>query len=144
MDLFFIAVDRLKRNVESRRRVTILEGAAGVMQAFSRTSTRSWRTTAASHLNRDIATVGFSTLGLNRQQLVSKYPFVVLKHTMTISPAVAAARATLASIDLANYDAEQSRLMEERCIVVDEADNALGAADKKTCMCSSYHLHKIL
>jgi hypothetical protein len=51
-----------------------------------------------------------------------------------VSPAVAAARATLASINLSNYDAVQTRLMDEKCILVDEKDNALGAADKKTCM----------
>ncbi|KAI0031156.1 Isopentenyldiphosphate isomerase [Vararia minispora EC-137] len=39
----------------------------------------------------------------------------------------------LASIDLSSYDAEQSRLMDERCILVDENDRAYGAADKKTC-----------
>lgn len=49
------------------------------------------------------------------------------------SPAVLAARAALSSIDLTNYDPEQSRLMGERCILVDEQDNAIGAADKKTC-----------
>jgi len=49
------------------------------------------------------------------------------------SPAVLAAQAALASIDLAGYDAEQSRLMDERCILVDEQDNAIGAMDKKTC-----------
>ncbi|KAJ2921790.1 hypothetical protein H1R20_g15304, partial [Candolleomyces eurysporus] len=49
------------------------------------------------------------------------------------SPAVLAARAALASIDLSGYDAEQSRLMDERCILVDEQDNAIGAMDKKTC-----------
>lgn len=43
--------------------------------------------------------------------------------------------AHLASIDLSDYDAEQSRLMDERCILVDEQDHALGAADKKTCTC---------
>ena len=53
--------------------------------------------------------------------------------TMT-SRAVEASRAVLKSIDLsAGYDPEQTRLMEERCILVDEEDNALGAADKKTC-----------
>ncbi|KAF8575350.1 Isopentenyldiphosphate isomerase [Ramaria rubella] len=41
--------------------------------------------------------------------------------------------AHLASIDLSSYDAEQSRLMDERCILVDEQDRAWGAADKKTC-----------
>ncbi|KAF8974046.1 NUDIX hydrolase domain-like protein [Flammula alnicola] len=49
------------------------------------------------------------------------------------SPAVRAAQAALASIDLSNYDPEQSRLMDERCILVDENDNAIGAVDKKTC-----------
>ncbi|KAI6008202.1 NUDIX hydrolase domain-like protein [Pisolithus orientalis] len=49
------------------------------------------------------------------------------------SPAILAARAALASIDLSNYDPEQSRLMDERCILVDEQDNAIGPMDKKTC-----------
>ncbi len=49
------------------------------------------------------------------------------------SPAVLAAKAALASIDLSNYDPEQSRLMDERCILVDENDTAIGAVDKKTC-----------
>ncbi|KAG6898113.1 hypothetical protein C0992_005440 [Termitomyces sp. T32_za158] len=49
------------------------------------------------------------------------------------SPAVQAAKAALANIDLSSYDPEQSRLMDERCILVDEEDNAIGAMDKKTC-----------
>ena len=56
------------------------------------------------------------------------------------SPAVLASRAVLSNIDLSNYDPEQSRLMDERCILVDEQDNALGAADKKTCMTISHVL----
>lgn len=44
-----------------------------------------------------------------------------------------AASGNLATIDLSNYDPEQSRLMDERCIVVDENDHVLGAEDKKTC-----------
>lgn len=47
-----------------------------------------------------------------------------------------AASAALASIDLKGYDAEQARLMDERCIVVDENDKAIGALDKKTCQLS--------
>ena len=53
---------------------------------------------------------------------------------MPDSPAVAAAKAALASVDLSNYDPTQSKLMDERCILVDEDDNAIGAVDKKTCM----------
>ena len=45
------------------------------------------------------------------------------------------AQSAFATIDLSGYDAEQSRLMDERCIVVDEQDNAIGALDKKTCTC---------
>ena len=49
------------------------------------------------------------------------------------SPAVLASQAVLSTVDLSKYDPEQSRLMDERCILVDEQDRALGAADKKTC-----------
>ena len=55
---------------------------------------------------------------------------------MAESRATLAAKAALASVDLSNYDPEQSRLMSERCILVDEQDNAIGAMDKKTCMLS--------
>lgn len=47
-------------------------------------------------------------------------------------------RVALASIDLSGYDPEQSKLMEERCIVVDENDKAVGCADKKTCTPVAY------
>lgn len=49
------------------------------------------------------------------------------------SRAVEAANAAMASIDLSAYDGEQARLMDERCILVDEEDKAIGAMDKKTC-----------
>ncbi|KAL0581625.1 isopentenyl-diphosphate delta-isomerase idi1 [Marasmius crinis-equi] len=42
------------------------------------------------------------------------------------SPAVLAAKTVLTSIDLKGYDPVQSKLMDERCILVDEQDNALG------------------
>jgi len=53
---------------------------------------------------------------------------------MTVSRATQAAREALATVDLSSYDPEQSRLMEERCILVDEKDKAIGAVDKKTCL----------
>ena len=40
---------------------------------------------------------------------------------------------TLANIDLSGYNFEQAKLMDERCIIVDENDKPLGALDKKTC-----------
>lgn len=55
------------------------------------------------------------------------------------SPAVLAAKAALASIDLSSYDPEQSKLMDERCILVDENDTAIGAMDKKTCQCPAHN-----
>ena len=58
---------------------------------------------------------------------------VVSLHRKMSSPAIRAAQAALASVDLSSYDPEQSRLMDERCILVDENDNAIGAVDKKTC-----------
>lgn len=50
-----------------------------------------------------------------------------------VSPATLAAQAVLSTVDLSSYDAEQSKLMDERCILVDEDDKAIGAMDKKTC-----------
>jgi isopentenyl-diphosphate delta-isomerase len=35
--------------------------------------------------------------------------------------------------DLAGYDEEQIRLMDEVCIVLDEDDNPIGSASKKVC-----------
>lgn len=53
--------------------------------------------------------------------------------TRTATSSSGSATAALASIDLKGYDAEQARLMDERCIVVDEQDRPIGALDKKTC-----------
>ena len=36
--------------------------------------------------------------------------------------------------ELAGYDEEQIRLMDEVCIVLDENDKPIGSASKKTCM----------
>jgi len=52
----------------------------------------------------------------------------------TTTTATSSAQAAFATIDLSGYDEEQSRLMDEKCIVVDEQDRAIGALDKKTCM----------
>ena len=54
--------------------------------------------------------------------------------TVTTTTTTQSAQAAFATIDLSGYDAEQSRLMDERCIVVDEQDRPIGALDKKTCM----------
>lgn len=38
--------------------------------------------------------------------------------------------------DLAGYDEEQVRLMDEVCIVLDENDTPIGSASKKVCTCT--------
>lgn len=43
--------------------------------------------------------------------------------------------------DLAGYDEEQIRLMDEMCIVLDENDKPIGSASKKTCTSARLHLH---
>lgn len=50
-----------------------------------------------------------------------------------VSRATEAAQAVMVTIDLSSYDSEQAKLMDERCILVDEDDKAIGAMDKKTC-----------
>lgn len=44
-----------------------------------------------------------------------------------------AAQAAQNDGDLAGYDEEQIRLMDEVCIVLDEDDNPIGSASKKIC-----------
>jgi isopentenyl-diphosphate delta-isomerase len=48
---------------------------------------------------------------------------------------------SFATIDLSQYDSVQSRLMDERCIVVDENDKPIGALDKKTCQLRPFIPH---
>jgi len=43
------------------------------------------------------------------------------------------AHSTVNDADLAGYDEEQIRLMEEVCIVVSENDTPIGSGSKKTC-----------
>ena len=63
-------------------------------------------------------------------------PFPFSSRTKSDMAGVAVANnlpSELATIDLSAYDPEQSKLMEERCILVDAKDTAYGAGDKKTC-----------
>lgn len=46
-----------------------------------------------------------------------------------------AAGSIVADVSLDGYDEEQVRLMEERCILVDENDKAYGEGSKKQCEC---------
>lgn len=70
----------------------------------------------------------------------SSSPFRFPKHTSRAKSDMASVAVAknlplgLATIDLSAYDPEQSKLMDERCILVDSQDRAYGASDKKTCM----------
>ena len=68
---------------------------------------------------------------------------LVTQYRAMSSPAVLASKAILSSIDLSKYDTEQAKLMDERCILVDEEDRALGAADKKTCTVFNNYRHSL-
>jgi hypothetical protein len=49
----------------------------------------------------------------------------------------------MATIDLSKYDSEQAKLMKERCILVNENDESLGAIDKKDCESVSFECDHI-
>lgn len=51
----------------------------------------------------------------------------------TVDSVPAATTSNLATIELDGYDEEQIRLMEERCILVDNDDKAYGDVSKKAC-----------
>lgn len=60
------------------------------------------------------------------------FPDVDTSLAREILPSTAAASARDNS-DLAGYNEEQVRLMDEVCIVLDEEDKPIGSANKKTC-----------
>ncbi len=58
-------------------------------------------------------------------------------HLQTSLPDVVIAGDGVGGAELGVYDAEQARLMEEVCIVLDRDDQPTGQASKKTC--ERYH-----
>jgi len=66
-------------------------------------------------------------------------PAITADNVLRIFPEVntsliGAASSSNNDTDLAGYDEEQIRLMDEVCTVVDENDKPIGSASKKTCM----------
>jgi isopentenyl-diphosphate Delta-isomerase len=59
----------------------------------------------------------------------------ILRLFPDVNPTVIGAQAarTESNDDLAGYDEEQVRLMDEVCIVIDENDVPIGSGSKKTC-----------
>lgn len=102
---------------------------------FTLTSTPSRTISFSSNIRRASAT---GTFAFQSALKLSAAAMSTTTTTTATTSKSALALAEFASIDLKGYDAEQARLMDERCIVVDEQDNAIGALDKKTCKSCSF------
>ena len=82
--------------------------------------------------------LSFVSVALNRASSPCS-PVLFSKHSLRTNSDMAAVAVAntlpseLATIDLSTYNPEQSKLMEERCILVNAQDRAYGAGDKKTC-----------
>lgn len=58
----------------------------------------------------------------------------VLRLFPDVNPSLASThRVSTGDVDLAGYDEEQVRLMDEVCIVLDQDDRPIGSASKKVC-----------
>jgi isopentenyl-diphosphate delta-isomerase len=66
----------------------------------------------------------------------------ILRLFPEVNPALVNATPTAGSAggdELAGYDEEQVRLMDEVCIVIDNDDKPIGSASKKICACCLPH-----
>ncbi len=70
----------------------------------------------------------------------SLFPDVDTSLAREVLPSAATSSVTNSN-ELAGYDEEQVRLMDEVCIVLDDDDKPIGSASKKTCMQISPHPH---
>lgn len=73
--------------------------------------------------------IGTETESITAANILRLFPTEV--NTSLVTPPDASVRQ---ADELDGYDEEQVRLMEEVCIVLDENDNPIGSASKKTCM----------
>ena len=80
------------------------------------------------------ASISINTTRLRPYSVTQSFSPILIQMATVTTTVTSSAQSAFATIDLSGYDAEQSRLMDERCIVVDEQDRAIGALDKKTCM----------
>jgi hypothetical protein len=69
--------------------------------------------------------------GVSAEEILRLFP--------DVNPTIIGVQATRTDSgdELAGYDEEQVRLMEEVCIVIDEDDKPIGSGSKLTCWCSS-------
>jgi isopentenyl-diphosphate Delta-isomerase len=73
-----------------------------------------------------------TTTTLTAQNILHLFPEVNTTLSAT-SPSTSTSTPQTNDNDLSGHDAEQIRLMDEVCIVLDTSDNPLGTASKKTC-----------
>jgi isopentenyl-diphosphate delta-isomerase len=69
---------------------------------------------------------------ITADNVATLFPDVDTSLAREVLPAAAITSVT-GSSDLAGYDDEQVRLMDEVCIVLDDDDKPIGSASKKTC-----------
>lgn len=71
---------------------------------------------------------------ITAENVSTLFPDVDTSLAREVFPAANANASIQEGGELAGYDEEQVRLMEEVCIVLDEDDKPIGSASKKTCM----------
>lgn len=76
-------------------------------------------------------------IAITAQNVASLFPDVDTSLARSILP-TSKDSSVSAGGDLEGYNEEQVRLMEEVCIVLDNDDNPIGSASKKTCMAFSF------
>ncbi|OJK04654.1 hypothetical protein ASPACDRAFT_19806 [Aspergillus aculeatus ATCC 16872] len=70
---------------------------------------------------------------ITAENVATLFPEVDTSLAREVLPTATSAAAAGSSDDLAGYDEEQVRLMDEVCIVLDEDDKPIGSASKKAC-----------
>ena len=88
----------------------------------------------ANHDNAIMSSTTTTTQTITADNVLRLFPEVV--NTSVIG----SSRSASHDADLAGYDEEQIRLMEEVCIVLDEDDRPIGSASKKDCPSPLHHL----
>lgn len=77
---------------------------------------------------------------ITAENIATLFPDVDPSLARSILPRTAEGTSARDDAELQGYDEEQIRLMDEVCIVLDENDNPIGSASKKTCKTNFLYL----
>jgi isopentenyl-diphosphate Delta-isomerase len=80
-----------------------------------------------------MSTTATATQTITVDNVLALFPDVDTSLARTVLPPSAGGSSVRDDEDLEGHDAEQIRLMNEVCIVVDNDDKPIGSASKKTC-----------